>query len=76
MRCAEGVWYVMVVSGRAIRMTSEALCTSVWNRDLAAPGVKGLGQLLTVERQAHLSRQGLEGVGEVDGQLVGSSRRR
>ena len=42
MRCAEGVWYVIVVSGRAIRMTSDALCTSVWKRDLAALGVKGL----------------------------------
>ena len=43
---------------------------------LAPPGVEGLGQLLPVEGQADLGGQGLQGVGEVDGQLVGGSRPR
>ena len=67
---------MIVVSGRAIRMTSDAFCTSVWKRDLAPVGVERLAQLHPVQRQTDLCGECFDGVGEVDGQLARAPDRR
>ena len=61
---------MIVASGRAMRMTSDAFCTRVWKRASPRQRVESLGHRLTTDGHCSLRGKDLDRASKLEGELV------